>query len=196
MMSSPLLGVVEGGGHVNTSSFHKNLGLTERNYLGLSDCSSVDSCSNVSSISEVNKNTSLLLKATELRLGLPGSQSPDRDPECSSDKLDEKPLFPLLPTIDGICSSSPKTVVSGHKRVFTDTMDSGSEVKGVPEGNWIFGSSGVESDASKSLVQGKCSNVNGMISSGTQPVTIKGTANVIVGSNLNKTNSSSPPAAK
>ncbi|XP_071703041.1 auxin-responsive protein IAA8-like [Rutidosis leptorrhynchoides] len=175
MMSTPLLGVVEGGGPANAPSFHKNYGLTERNYLGLSDCSSVDSCSNVSSVSEVNKNTSLNLnlKATELRLGLPGSQSPDRDPECSSDKFDEKPLFPLVPTNnDGICLSSPKSVASGHKRVYIDAMDSGSEIKGVPvpEPNWMFGSSRVESDAPKS--------------------------SALNTPNVSKINSSNPPAAK
>ncbi|XP_020204821.1 auxin-responsive protein IAA8 [Cajanus cajan] len=97
--------------------------LKERNYLGLSDCSSVDS-STVPSLSAEKKN--LNLKATELRLGLPGSQSPDRDPglfSLNSAKLDEKPLFPLLPTKDGICSLSQKPVVSGSKRGFADTMD-------------------------------------------------------------------------
>lgn len=193
MMSSTILGV-EGGGH---GSFQKLSGLTERNYLGLSDCSSVDS-SNVSTISEVNKN-SLNLKATELRLGLPGSQSPERDPESSltsSEKLDEKPLFPLLPSADRICSSSPKMVVSGHKRVYTDTMDSCSEVKGLPEGNWMFGSSGDESDASKSLVQGKfscSSNVNGMISSGAQTASKMQQERPLV---TNFNSSSNPPVAK
>ncbi|KAK1439058.1 hypothetical protein QVD17_04873 [Tagetes erecta] len=175
------------------SSFQNNPNLTERNYLGLSDCSSVDS-SNVPSISEVNKN-SLNLKATELRLGLPGSQSPERDPEStltSAEKLGEKPLFPLLPSIDGICSSSPKMVASGHKRIFTDVMDSCSQVKGLPEGNWLFSGSGSESDPSKSVAQGKLSsnsNVNGMMCSGDPPA--NGTT-----TNLSKVNTSNPPAAK
>ncbi|KAI7754624.1 hypothetical protein M8C21_014146 [Ambrosia artemisiifolia] len=194
-MSSPLLGIKGGGqGNVSMESvFEKNPKLTERNYLGLSDCSSVDS-SNVPSLSEVNKN-SLNLKATELRLGLPGSQSPERDPESSltsNEKLDEKPLFPLLPSVDGICSSSTKTVVSGHKRIFTDAMDSCSEIKGLSEGKWLFSASGSDSDPSKSVIQGKFSsnsNVNGMVSSGDQPA--KGAAN-----NLNKVNTSNPPAAK
>ncbi|KAL0377975.1 UNVERIFIED_CONTAM: Auxin-responsive protein IAA8 [Sesamum radiatum] len=106
------------------------LGLKERNYLGLSDCSSVDS-SGVSSVPEENKNN-LNLKATELRLGLPGSQSPERDPDfspLSSVKLDEKQLFPLVPSKDGICLLSPKTVVSGNKRGFADTVDGFSESK-------------------------------------------------------------------
>ncbi|KAI3502964.1 hypothetical protein L1887_31396 [Cichorium endivia] len=129
MSSTPLLGV-QGDIPGNTSfpsstctmesNFQKNPNLTERNYLGFSDCSSVDS-SNVSTISEVTKN-SLNLKATELRLGLPGSQSPERDPDNTLTSSDEKPLFPLLPS----------SIVSGHKRVFTDTMDSCSETKGLP----------------------------------------------------------------
>ncbi|XP_076943221.1 auxin-responsive protein IAA9-like [Bidens hawaiensis] len=166
-MTSPLLGIEGGGGQ-------KNAKFTR--YLGLSDCSSVDS----SSISEVNKS-SLNLKATELRLGLPGSQSPESS-LTSSEKLDEKPLFPLLPSVDGICSSSTKTVVSGHKRIFTDAIDSCSEIKGLSEGNWLF--SGSNSDPSKSVIQGNFvgnSNVNEIVSSGDQS---------------NKVKTSNPPAAK
>nr|AVQ94623.1 Aux/IAA8a [Carya cathayensis] len=105
--------------------------LKERNYMGLSDCSSVDS-SVVSSVSDEAKRSSLNLKATELRLGLPGSQSPERDPELcllSSTQLDEKPLFPLHPLNDGHCSSAQKSVPSGSKRGFSDAMDGFSEGK-------------------------------------------------------------------
>ncbi|XP_058777438.1 auxin-responsive protein IAA8-like [Vicia villosa] len=99
--------------------------LKERNYLGLSDCSSVDSCD--SSLPSLcgEKKGNLNLKATELRLGLPGSQSPERDLEFYSPKLDEKPLFPLLPAKDGM----QKTVVSGNKRGFADTVDGFSQGK-------------------------------------------------------------------
>ncbi|GER30745.1 auxin-responsive protein [Striga asiatica] len=97
------------------------LGLKERNYLGLSDCSSVDS-STVSSSPDEGK-TNLNLKATELRLGLPGSQSPKRDldfsPLSSVNKLDEKQLFPLVPNT---------VIVSGNKRGFSDTVNA----------NWMF----------------------------------------------------------
>ncbi|XP_068655687.1 auxin-responsive protein IAA9-like [Aristolochia californica] len=102
------------------STCQNSPGLRERNYMGLSDCSSVES-SVVSSPSEISLN----LKATELRLGLPGSQSPSRNPELcplGTTKLDEKPLFPLAPL--------QKTVVSGNKRGFSDVMD------GFPEGNF------------------------------------------------------------
>ncbi|XP_004509715.1 auxin-responsive protein IAA9 [Cicer arietinum] len=140
-MSPPLL-VTEEERQSNTSTvasaspqsldcFSQNgAGLKERNYLGLSDCSSVDS-STVPSLSD-EKKENLNLKATELRLGLPGSQSPERDPDLfllSSTKLDEKPLFPLLPTKDGICSLSQKNVVSGNKRGFSDAMDGFREGK-------------------------------------------------------------------
>lgn len=110
-------------------------GLKERNYLGLSDCSSVDSSNSAVPSLSNEKKGNLNLKATELRLGLPGSQSPERDPDVdvyslTSPKLDEKPLFPLLPMKDGICSSSQKTVVvSGNKRGFADTMDGFTQVK-------------------------------------------------------------------
>ncbi|GER28221.1 auxin-responsive protein [Striga asiatica] len=93
------------------------LGLKERNYLGLSDSSSVDS-STVSSEGKANLN----LKATELRLGLPGSQSPERS---SVKNLDEKQLFPLAP--------SKNVVVSGNKRGFSDTENA---VFSKP--NWMF----------------------------------------------------------
>ncbi|KAK1433184.1 hypothetical protein QVD17_10090 [Tagetes erecta] len=201
-MTPPLLGV-EGDGQGNVSLmtsastmesiFQKNSGLKERNYLGLSDCSSVDS-SAVSGISEVQRNN-LNLKATELRLGLPGSQSPERAAD-----VDEKPLFPLVPSKDGICSGSQKVFVSGNKRGFSDTID---------EGKWMFGSSGNDSDGSKSLVQGKfTSNVNGnnKISSSVQPAMVNDASSKMApqeqthaatfGTSLNKVNTSNPPAAK
>lgn len=138
-MTPPLLGGEEEGQSnaslvasspsIDCISSQNGLGLKERNYLGLSDCSSVDS-STVSSLSEESKNN-MNFKATELRLGLPGSQSPERETELcllGSGKLDEKPLFPLLPSKDGIYSSSQKNVVLGNKRGFSDTMDGFSEV--------------------------------------------------------------------
>ncbi|KAL2904109.1 Auxin-responsive protein IAA9 [Bienertia sinuspersici] len=148
-MSPPLLGV-EGGGQSNDhplvlSPTCTESGLKEHNYFGLSECSSVDS-SNVSSLSEDNKG-SLNFKATELRLGLPGSQSPERDSDLSlmsASKLDEKPLFPLTPLKDGISSSAQKAAVSGSKRGFSDT-----------DANWAFKSTGHDSEAPKPVAQGK-----------------------------------------
>ncbi|KAE8010453.1 hypothetical protein FH972_006824 [Carpinus fangiana] len=139
-------------------------GLKERNYMGLSDCSSVDS-SPVSSLSEEKKNN-LNLKATELRLGLPGSQSPDRIPELcllNTGKLDEKPLFPLLPSKEGICLSSQKNVVSGNKRGFSDTVDGFSEVKSsvYTAGNWMYHAVS-DSESPQSVGQGKFPGSSGM----------------------------------
>lgn len=179
-MSPPALGVEEEGENnvpLGSSSSldclsQNGAGLKERNYLGLSDCSSVDS-SGVPSLVEENKSSNLNLKATELRLGLPGSQSPERDldlPLLSSGKLDEKPLFPLLSLKDGICSSSQKHIVSGNKRGFSDTMDGFSEVKGsvYVEKNWMFHAGGSESESPQSVGQGKfpgTSGINAMLSS-------------------------------
>ncbi|GMI89661.1 indole-3-acetic acid inducible 9 [Hibiscus trionum] len=132
-MSPPLLGVEEGGPSKITllgssgsmdSVCQNSAELKERNYMGLSDCSPMDS-SIVSLASEESKS-SLNLKATELSLGLPGSQLPERNPELcllSTAQLDEKPLFPLHPSSDGHCTASQKTVVSGSKRGFSDAMD-------------------------------------------------------------------------
>ncbi|KAJ9177450.1 hypothetical protein P3X46_012670 [Hevea brasiliensis] len=225
-MSPPLLGVEEEGkSNVSLVASSTSIdcisqngcGLKERNYLGLSDCSSVDS-SAVPSLSEENKNN-LNLKATELRLGLPGSQSPEREADVSlliRGKLDEKLLFPMLPLKDGICSSSQKHVVSGNKRGFSDTMDGFSEVKGslYSEKNWLFHSAGTESDSPQSVGQGKfpgSSGINAMLSprpSGAQSAMIKEVSqrglqdrsHAANGTNLNQTgtsnNSSSDPAAK
>lgn len=151
--------------------FKNGSGLKERNYMGLSDCSSVDS-SAVSSLSEEKENN-LNLKATELRLGLPGSPSPDRKPEfcmLNTGKLDEKPLFPLLPSKEGICPSSQRNVVLGNKRGFSDTMDDFSDtmdgfsetMDGFSEekslvytaGNWMF-RPGSDSESPQSGGQGK-----------------------------------------
>jgi auxin-responsive protein IAA len=75
-MSPPLLSAEEGeqsnvslvASSPSMDCISQNVsGLKERNYMGLSDCSSVDS-SPVSSLSEEKKNN-LNLKATELRLG-------------------------------------------------------------------------------------------------------------------------------
>ncbi|XP_023002083.1 auxin-responsive protein IAA9-like [Cucurbita maxima] len=107
-----------------------NLGFEERNYMGLSDSSSEDSCMTATK-SDENKPL-LNLKATELRLGLPGSESPERDSDISlrnSSQLDEKPLFPLHPSNDGLYPSPNKAVVSGNKRGFSDAMNEFSKGK-------------------------------------------------------------------
>lgn len=83
-------------------------GLKERNYFGLSDCSSVDS-STIPSADK--KSSSLNFKATELRLGLPDSQSPQRETDfglLSPRTPDEKLLFPLLPCKDHAASGNKR----------------------------------------------------------------------------------------
>lgn len=64
-------------------------------------------------------NKGLNLKATELRLGLPGSESPERN---SSEEKDGKNGYSHL-------------VTSGAKRVFSDTINGGS-------GKWVFSGNG------------------------------------------------------
>lgn len=97
--------------------------IKERNYMGLSE-----SPSEISIVPEESRS-SLNLKATELRLGLPGSQSPERDADTLFTKLDEKALFPLHPLRDCGSSSAQKNVASGSKRGFYDAMDGFSESK-------------------------------------------------------------------
>nr|KYP41265.1 Auxin-responsive protein IAA9 [Cajanus cajan] len=138
-MSKPLLGIGEEEGQSNVTLLGSSSAtmesvcmnsskLKERNYMGLSDCSSVDS--SAPSFSDESKSN-LNLKATELRLGLPGSLSPERDSDLclrSSIQFDEKPLFPLHPAIDDHHSSS-KPAVLGNKRGFSDVMGGFSEEK-------------------------------------------------------------------
>lgn len=224
-MSPPLLGV-EGASQGNASLVASQVsmdsisptgfGLKERNYLGLSDCSSVDS-SPAASLSEESKGN-LNLKATELRLGLPGCQSPEREQEfdlLGSGKLDEKPLFPLAPSKDGICCLSQKAVVSGNKRGFSDTMDNFSEIKGsgFAEGNWMFNVPRSDSETPKSVGHGKfasSASINVMLSSGSAvthaagmkevPIKASQEGNLLKTGNPNKVNGSnnnnSTPAAK
>ncbi|XP_057794266.1 auxin-responsive protein IAA8-like [Salvia miltiorrhiza] len=132
-MSAPLLGV--GGDEYQSnitllasstsleSVCQNGSELKERNYMGLSDCSSVDS-STISSTSEYSPS-GLNIKATELRLGPPGSLSLERGSErcpVSSATNDEKLLFPLHPL---------KALVTGNKRGFSDAMNGTSEGKHV-----------------------------------------------------------------
>ena len=131
-MSAPLLGV--GGDEYQSnitllasptsleSVCQNGSELKERNYMGISDCSSVDS-SAISSTSDYSCR-GLNLKATELRLGPPGTLSLGRGSEgCpeSSTAVDEKLLFPLHPL---------KALVTGNKRVFSDAMNGTSQVNG------------------------------------------------------------------
>lgn len=130
-MSAPLLGV--GGDEYQSnitllssstsldSVCENGSELKERNYMGLSDCSSVDS--SISSTSKYSRS-GLNLKATELRLGPPGSLSLERNSEhspVSSATIDEKLLFPLQPS---------KALVTGNKRGFSDAMNGTTDATG------------------------------------------------------------------
>ncbi|KAJ6700789.1 AUXIN-RESPONSIVE PROTEIN IAA17 [Salix koriyanagi] len=99
-----------------------------------------------SSGSSKNNNTSLNLKETELRLGLPGSQSPERKPtvpaagvslfgkDIDTNNANAYSLNPL------------KNLVSGAKRGFSDALDGST-------GKWVFSdSNGSEVDLSKGAV--------------------------------------------
>lgn len=147
-MSPPLIGigdveVEEEGKKSNVTNLLVSSELKERNYMGLSDSSSVDSSVlSFSDETKTAKNNNLNLKATELRLGLPGSQSPDRDQDRDSDlclrtsaaaQFNEKPLFPLRPLTDdhhspAATTTMAKTAVLGSKRGFSDAMNGFSEV--------------------------------------------------------------------
>lgn len=206
-MSLPLL-EVEGQSQCNVSFMASTdsvdcitqtaLGLKERNYLGLSDSSSVES--NVVSNASEKNSKNLNMNATELRLGLPGSQSPERGldfPLPSPGKLDEKQLFPLNPSKDAINSLSQKSVVSGNKRGFAHTVDGFPDKStAFGERNWMF-AGGFDSGQSK--LAGNNGGINVMLSnrsSANQPSNkTDAPANTSDKCN-NSSNTNSAPAAK
>ncbi|KAJ6348208.1 hypothetical protein OIU76_004642 [Salix suchowensis] len=123
----------------------------EHDYIGLSEAPSMEkisdklssSSSTLSTEENINSkssSTSLNLKETELRLGLPGSQSPERKlilpaagvslfgKDIDTNSTNGYPLGPL------------KNLVSGVKRGFSDAIVGSS-------GKWVFsGSNGSEVD--------------------------------------------------
>ncbi|XP_077210005.1 auxin-responsive protein IAA27-like isoform X2 [Tasmannia lanceolata] len=108
----------------------------EHDYIGLSEVSSMDSSEKISSSSstvsvEENENSNVLnLKETELRLGLPGSDSPER--KSALDK-------------SGFTLGVLKNFGSGSKRCFSDAIDG--------SGKWGFsGGNGSEVDLGKGTV--------------------------------------------
>lgn len=121
----------------------------EHDYIGLSEITSMESSDKISSIttttttfsdSEKNSgciNNGLNLKATELRLGLPGSESPERiSDKDSSVVIVEDNNNNNTPSKNGYPLSVLKILVSGAKRGFSDTINSGGA------GNWVFSASG------------------------------------------------------
>ncbi|XP_022144958.1 auxin-responsive protein IAA27-like [Momordica charantia] len=96
----------------------------EHDYIGLTE--SVPPLESSEKSSDRRNNGGLNLKATELRLGLPGSESPRRD-----DGLEDNNGYPL------------KSSVSGAKRGFSVAIDRASA-------KWVLPSSaGSEADSSK-----------------------------------------------
>uniref|UniRef100_A0A803QTM3 Auxin-responsive protein n=1 Tax=Cannabis sativa TaxID=3483 RepID=A0A803QTM3_CANSA len=90
----------------------------EHDYIGLSE--SVPSMESSGKSSEKKSGSGLNLKATELRLGLPGSESPERE--------------------EGLAGLG---LVTGAKRGFSDAIDGVS-------GKWVFsGKGGSEADLAK-----------------------------------------------
>ncbi|XP_019156754.1 PREDICTED: auxin-responsive protein IAA27-like [Ipomoea nil] len=91
--------------------------LEEHDYIGLSEVPSMENSekSCVSSVESERKAKGLNLKATELRLGLPGSESPERE--------------------NGTLVVEEKSGVLGAKRGFSDTINGGSE-------KWVFSATG------------------------------------------------------
>lgn len=102
----------------------------EHDYIGFSESASSMESSDKSA--ERDRGTALNLKATELRLGLPGSESPERDGGGG-----------LVEDKTGYSVCVVKGLVSGAKRGFSDAIDGAS-------GKWVFsGSGGSEVDMGK-----------------------------------------------
>ncbi|GAB4852617.1 hypothetical protein Ancab_016831 [Ancistrocladus abbreviatus] len=99
----------------------------EHDYIGLSEASSMGT--SASEIMKLSSRKDLNFKATELRLGLPGSESPEREvvvttvPAVVEEKSNAYPLCVL------------KNLVSGAKRGFADAIDGGS-------GRWVLNGNG------------------------------------------------------
>ncbi|KAI3781811.1 hypothetical protein L2E82_11837 [Cichorium intybus] len=85
-----------------------SMSIEEHDYIGLSEANMEKKASDIT----INKD--LNLKATELRLGLPGSESPGRA------------------AVNGVAI---KNLVAGAKRGFSDTINGGS-------GKWVFANNG------------------------------------------------------
>ncbi|KAE8656980.1 Auxin-responsive protein IAA27 [Hibiscus syriacus] len=111
----------------------------EHDYIGLAETSSMErssekisfssSASSVPSTEEKTgktaNDTCLNLKETELRLGLPGSQSPERKLSLFGNDLETNDKS------NGFAGGPLKNLVSGAKRGFSDAIDGSN-------GKWVF----------------------------------------------------------
>ena len=120
----------------------------EHDYIGLSEAPSMErtsdkiSSSSSSTISsESEKSIALNLKETELRLGLPGSESPERKPQLGVSLFGKD----LEDKTNGYSLGPLKSFVSGAKRGFSDAIDG--------SGQWVFSvNGGSEVDLGKGAV--------------------------------------------
>ncbi|KAL5575190.1 hypothetical protein UlMin_016889 [Ulmus minor] len=123
----------------------------EHDYIGLTESSSVmdrspdkisSSSSTALSTTEDEKSSAYNFKETELRLGLPGTQSPERKP-CSGVSLFGKDLEEKQ---NGYSPNVTKSAEAGVKRGFSDAIDGSS-------GKWVFSvGNGSEADLGKGAV--------------------------------------------
>lgn len=119
----------------------------EHDYIGLSP-----------SMETSTKSAALNLKATELRLGLPGSRSPERDSGGGGGGgVEEKAA--------GFSVCGVKGLVSGAKRGFSDAIDGAS-------GKWVFSGSGgsaVELGKGGNLLSPRGVNAGKALAAGCEP---------------------------
>ncbi|XP_048324597.2 auxin-responsive protein IAA27, partial [Ziziphus jujuba] len=123
---------------------HDYIGLTETSSMERSsDKNSSSSSSTLSTAEDEKRSAYNNLKETELRLGLPGSQSPERKPGLGGVSLFGKDLEEKHNGYPPIPQNPAKNVVSGAKRGFSDAIDGSC-------GKWAFSvSNGSEVDLGK-----------------------------------------------
>lgn len=101
--------------------------LEQGGYVGLPKVPTMESSSETFSQRGSSSSSGLNLKATELRLGLPGSESPEREGVVGVGVgVEEKNVYPL---------GMLKSLVSGAKRGFSDAIDGGCS-----GGKWLLSS--------------------------------------------------------
>ncbi|XVF86666.1 hypothetical protein PTKIN_Ptkin18bG0060200 [Pterospermum kingtungense] len=119
---------------MSTPLEHDYIGLTETSSMERSSekiSSSSSSSSSTHAIEDktsktTNNNTCFNLRETELRLGLPGSQSPERKVSLFGKDLESNDKIS-----NGFSVGPLKNLVSGAKRGFSDTIDRSN-------GKWVF----------------------------------------------------------
>lgn len=162
-----------------------SLCLEEHDYIGISQVSSMeDSEKNSKEVNFRKSHKDLNLKATELRLGLPGSESPGRE---NKHGVEEK---------NGNSLGIQKGFCLRAKRGFSDTINGGS-------GKWgLSGNGGCEADLSKSGGFLSHRGINGHVKTvvdgaeGCTPPSFKASTGGKEGGASKSTPEKKPPAAK